>query len=134
MSGTCFIGLDTVTRNGQTPTIQYNQFQMTRVGTKINKARVVSVLTVIAAIIAIGLKLSSKMQSSALFSSVRLPSPPVKVKALYTANPSSVEDRNNMAASPKWAQKTVTLPPLRRGCHLITPKVTSLLLLTHSKP
>jgi hypothetical protein len=23
----------------------------------------------------------------------------------------------------KWAQKTITLPPLRRGCHLITPKI-----------
>ncbi|GAB2285632.1 hypothetical protein Dimus_020074 [Dionaea muscipula] len=26
-------------------------------------------------------------------------------------------------ATPKWAQKTITLPPQRRGCHLITSKV-----------
>ncbi|KAL2344701.1 hypothetical protein Fmac_005986 [Flemingia macrophylla] len=24
---------------------------------------------------------------------------------------------------PKWAQKTVSLPPLRRGCHLVTSKI-----------
>ncbi|KAE9456815.1 hypothetical protein C3L33_11311, partial [Rhododendron williamsianum] len=27
------------------------------------------------------------------------------------------------ATAPKWAQKTITLPPHKRGCHLITPKV-----------
>ncbi|MFS8006132.1 putative thiamine phosphate synthase [Helianthus anomalus] len=26
-------------------------------------------------------------------------------------------------AAPKWAQKTITLPPHNRGCHLITPKI-----------
>ena len=30
------------------------------------------------------------------------------------------------AMVPKWAQKTVTLPPHKRGCHLITPLVTIL--------
>lgn len=37
-------------------------------------------------------------------------------------------ERGSMATSsngPKWAQKTITLPPQRRGCHLITPKVSS---------
>ncbi|XP_027150626.1 uncharacterized protein LOC113750884 isoform X2 [Coffea eugenioides] len=29
------------------------------------------------------------------------------------------------ATSPKWAQKTITIPPQRRGCHLITSKHTS---------
>ncbi|CAN6678280.1 unnamed protein product [Malus baccata var. baccata] len=29
------------------------------------------------------------------------------------------------AGGPKWAQKTITLPPLKRGCHLVTPKGTS---------
>lgn len=50
----------------------------------------------------------------------------VRVNSLYTAKPSSVNsDSNSMAAAvPKWAQKTITLPPQRRGCHLITPKVT----------
>ncbi|KAF8055705.1 hypothetical protein N665_1287s0004 [Sinapis alba] len=35
-------------------------------------------------------------------------------------------DRSSMATStsgPKWAQTTITLPPQRRGCHLITPKI-----------
>ncbi|RZC04105.1 uncharacterized protein LOC114419783 isoform X1 [Glycine soja] len=33
--------------------------------------------------------------------------------------------RDSMAEStvPKWAQKTVSLPPLRRGCHLVTSKI-----------
>ncbi|KAF1872859.1 hypothetical protein Lal_00015961 [Lupinus albus] len=29
----------------------------------------------------------------------------------------------NMATSPKWAQKTITLPPHKRGCHLVTSKI-----------
>lgn len=32
------------------------------------------------------------------------------------------------AMVPKWAQKTVTLPPQKRGCHLITPLVSYLIL------
>ena len=34
-------------------------------------------------------------------------------------------NKDSMAEStvPKWAQKTVSLPPLRRGCHLVTSKV-----------
>ncbi|KAK7251984.1 hypothetical protein RIF29_35634 [Crotalaria pallida] len=28
-----------------------------------------------------------------------------------------------MATAPKWAQKTITLPPHRRGCHLVTSKI-----------
>ncbi|XP_044511093.1 UPF0047 protein C4A8.02c isoform X2 [Mangifera indica] len=70
----------------------------------------------------------STMQSSALFSGV-ISKPPslVRVKALFTANPGTISD-NSMAGSgsssaPKWAQKTITLPPHRRGCHLITPKI-----------
>ncbi|CAL9028374.1 unnamed protein product [Prunus brigantina] len=36
----------------------------------------------------------------------------------------TVNDPNSMAAAgPKWAQKTITLPPQRRGCHLITPQI-----------
>ncbi|TYI82000.1 hypothetical protein E1A91_D05G192200v1 [Gossypium mustelinum] len=55
------------------------------------------------------------MQSSAIFSSK-----PAWVKAVHRT---SSTDSNSMAATvpaPKWAQKTVTLPPLRRGCHLVT--------------
>ncbi|XP_039047963.1 UPF0047 protein YjbQ-like [Hibiscus syriacus] len=58
------------------------------------------------------------MQSSSLFSSK-----PASVKAQY--NTSSV-DSNTMAATvpgTKWAQKTITLPPHRRGCHLVTSQI-----------
>ncbi|CAI9270268.1 unnamed protein product [Lactuca saligna] len=44
------------------------------------------------------------------------------VKALYTPTPRTFGDPSVMAA-PKWAQKTITLPPQKRGCHLITPKI-----------
>lgn len=33
------------------------------------------------------------------------------------------------AVMPKWAQKTVTLPPHTRGCHLVTPLVRMLYFL-----
>ncbi|CAH9086736.1 unnamed protein product [Cuscuta epithymum] len=29
----------------------------------------------------------------------------------------------SMASQPKWAQKTITLPPQTRGCHLVTSKI-----------
>ncbi|KAA0064691.1 UPF0047 protein YjbQ [Cucumis melo var. makuwa] len=57
---------------------------------------------------------------------------PLRVKLLRsnnssTGNPSATAGSSNpslmAAAGPKWAQKTVTLSPHRRGCHLITPKI-----------
>ena len=39
------------------------------------------------------------------------------VKSLHTLSDPSV------MAAPKWAQKTIALPPHNRGCHLITPKI-----------
>ncbi|KAK1388708.1 UPF0047 protein YjbQ [Heracleum sosnowskyi] len=50
--------------------------------------------------------------------------PVTRIQSVYTPtrkNPSS----ESMATSggPKWAQKTITLPPLQRGCHLVTPKI-----------
>ncbi|ESQ34688.1 hypothetical protein EUTSA_v10008709mg [Eutrema salsugineum] len=63
------------------------------------------------------------MQSSTIFFSGVVPSP-LRVRSVFTpANPAT--DRASMATSsgPKWAQKTITLPPQRRGCHLITPKI-----------
>ncbi|KAL9448789.1 hypothetical protein AB3S75_010848 [Citrus x aurantiifolia] len=76
------------------------------------------------------LQLRSSSSASALFSAVKVKppsSPPVRVKALFTKNPGSGTLKNSnpnpMASNPRWAQKTVTLPPLRRGCHLITPKI-----------
>ncbi|PON73265.1 secondary thiamine-phosphate synthase enzyme [Trema orientale] len=54
----------------------------------------------------------------------------LRLNAVFTTQTTAGNDSNSMAASPspspspKWAQKTITLPPLRRGCHLITPKIT----------
>lgn len=52
------------------------------------------------------------------------------IKSVYTptTNPSS----ESMATSggPKWAQKTITLPPLKRGCHLVTAKVLTSICFT----
>lgn len=65
------------------------------------------------------------MQTSSVFLAAKPASAPVRVRSLYTSRtPSTANDPNSMAAAaPKWAQKTITLPPQRRGCHLITPKV-----------
>ncbi|GAB2213962.1 hypothetical protein Droror1_Dr00018290, partial [Drosera rotundifolia] len=54
--------------------------------------------------------------------------PPQRVRFLRRPiTAATVADRSSMAATvvganPKWAQKTITLPPQCRGCHLITPK------------
>ncbi|XP_062165444.1 uncharacterized protein LOC133871967 isoform X2 [Alnus glutinosa] len=65
------------------------------------------------------------MQTSSVFLAAKPASAPVRVRSLYTSRtPSTANDPNSMAAAaPKWAQKTITLPPQRRGCHLITPKI-----------
>ncbi|KAK3018197.1 hypothetical protein RJ639_002890 [Escallonia herrerae] len=51
----------------------------------------------------------------------------ILVKALYTPNKTTFNDPSDSkmaaATAPKWAQKTITLPPQRRGCHLVTPKI-----------
>ncbi|KAJ6414245.1 hypothetical protein OIU84_006964 [Salix udensis] len=65
----------------------------------------------------------SSISPPMLFSSSPRPPPPqvLRVSSLYAAEPSFSDP---MAASaPKWAQKTITLPPHHRGCHLITPKI-----------
>ncbi|XP_051118156.1 uncharacterized protein LOC127242608 [Andrographis paniculata] len=36
----------------------------------------------------------------------------------------SVAAPSSVGTAPKWAQKTVTVPALRRGCHLITSTIT----------
>lgn len=63
---------------------------------------------------------------------VLLTAQPLRVKLLWSSdtsrgNQSATAGTGNpslmAAAGPKWAQKTVMLPPHRRGCHLITPKV-----------
>ncbi|XP_008237871.1 PREDICTED: UPF0047 protein C4A8.02c isoform X3 [Prunus mume] len=58
--------------------------------------------------------------------SLGLSASPVRVVncSLARAPSTTVNDPNSMAAAgPKWAQKTITLPPQRRGCHLITPQI-----------
>ncbi|XP_057489952.1 uncharacterized protein LOC130775960 isoform X1 [Actinidia eriantha] len=71
---------------------------------------------------------SSSSSSSVFLSAKSRPSPlwsPIRIKSLHTTNTpnttSAGYSSNSMAA--KWAQKTITLPPQRRGCHLITPKI-----------
>ncbi|XP_024456402.1 uncharacterized protein LOC18099719 isoform X2 [Populus trichocarpa] len=48
------------------------------------------------------------------------PPPLLRVNSLYTAKPPFTDSM--VADAPRWAQKTITLLPHRRGCHLITPK------------
>lgn len=68
-------------------------------------------------------KTDMQVQSSVLCAAKPL-SPPVRVGAKSLFNTTTANDPSSMAtAGPKWAQKTITLPPLSRGCHLITPKV-----------
>ena len=70
----------------------------------------------------IGLR-GGDMKSSTIFFSGVVP-PSLRVRSVLTP----ATERGSMATSsngPKWAQKTITLPPQRRGCHLITPKVSS---------
>ncbi|XP_030951103.1 uncharacterized protein LOC115974741 [Quercus lobata] len=79
----------------------------------------------------VGSDLEPTMQSSSVFLAAKPPAPaawaPLRVNSLYTSRPptpTTTNDPNSMAAAgPKWAQKTITLPPQRRGCHLITPKI-----------
>ncbi|XP_047329204.1 UPF0047 protein C4A8.02c [Impatiens glandulifera] len=57
------------------------------------------------------------------------PSPPPPGKFISPSSYYSSPRLSSMAAppptvvAPKWAQKTVTLQPLNRGCHLITHKI-----------
>ncbi|KAL1219772.1 hypothetical protein V5N11_028761 [Cardamine amara subsp. amara] len=82
------------------------------------------ILLAIVVVVIIGLRGRLKaMQSSTIFFSSGV-AVPLRVRSVFTpANPAT--DRASMATSsgPKWAQKTITLPPQRRGCHLITPKI-----------
>lgn len=66
--------------------------------------------------------------SAASFGGISKPvSAQIRLKSLYTpatfTDPSSDSMAGSAGTGPKWAQKTITLPPLRRGCHLVTPKV-----------
>ncbi|KAK7290037.1 hypothetical protein RIF29_04158 [Crotalaria pallida] len=49
---------------------------------------------------------------------------PVRVKSEYK-NSTTLNDfsSNLVVPIPKWSQKTINLPPQKRGCHLITSKI-----------
>ena len=49
---------------------------------------------------------------------------PVRVKSQHK-NPATINDPTSMpmVTAPKWSQKTIVLPPLIRGCHLVTSKI-----------
>ncbi|OAY74362.1 UPF0047 protein YjbQ [Ananas comosus] len=66
--------------------------------------------------------------SSALFSAAKPPSSLRRARVRLTSSqynpasaPTSKSKESSMAA--KWAQKTVVIPPQRRGCHLVTSNI-----------
>lgn len=66
------------------------------------------------------------MQASALLGAKPLvPSSSLRIRSVHspTIDTSSSSMAANSSSAPKWAQKTITLSPHTRGCHLITPKV-----------
>lgn len=78
--------------------------------------------------------LGPQMQTSLSFLSAAKPlSSPLRISSSLVTAPTT--DPNSMAASgPKWAQKTITLPPQTRGCHLITPQVLLIIISVLSTP
>lgn len=60
-----------------------------------------------------------EMQASSICVATKVP---FRVKSQHT----QAKHLGSMAeaTAPKWAQKTITLPPQRRGCHLVTSKVS----------
>ena len=80
------------------------------------------------AILLFGLRGTTKAMTTSIFSGVVAP-PTLRVRSVFTPAANPATDRGSMASpsgAPKWAQKTITLPPQRRGCHLITPMVSSI--------
>jgi len=96
-------------------------------------------------VISISISIRQQMQTSLVILGAK-PLPlwlsPIRIKSLYntpkitaTATTSfhdpysggvsmeSAPPATAAATAPKWAQKTITLPPHKRGCHLITPKI-----------
>uniref|UniRef100_A0A7C8Z055 Uncharacterized protein n=1 Tax=Opuntia streptacantha TaxID=393608 RepID=A0A7C8Z055_OPUST len=47
----------------------------------------------------------------------------VRVRSVHSPGVDTPMAATSSASNPKWAQKTITLSPQRRGCHLITSKV-----------
>lgn len=68
--------------------------------------------------------LSLSSSSLVSFGGIAKPfSAPVRLKCQYSPLRTTINNPSDSMASPKWAQKTVTLPPQRRGCHLVTSKI-----------
>lgn len=63
---------------------------------------------------------------------LRIAARPIKTRIVVSQSrtttiddPSSSSSSSiSMATAPRWAQKTITLPPQTRGCHLVTSKVS----------
>ncbi|KAJ8453257.1 hypothetical protein Cgig2_008141 [Carnegiea gigantea] len=49
----------------------------------------------------------------------------VRVRSIHTPGIDTSMAATSSTPTPKWAQKTITLSPQRRGCHLITSKVSA---------
>nr|GME07120.1 UPF0047 protein YjbQ [Ipomoea batatas] len=62
---------------------------------------------------------------------LRIAARPIKTRIVVSQSrtttiddPSSSSSSSiSMATAPRWAQKTITLPPQTRGCHLVTSKI-----------
>ncbi|XP_077209778.1 uncharacterized protein LOC143845354 [Tasmannia lanceolata] len=81
----------------------------------------ISVLTYIFNTNTIFIVLVETMQ--AFFLSAKPLSTPIRVKSQYSPAISNPPLKTSESMAAKWAQKTIVLPPQKRGCHLMTSKV-----------
>lgn len=63
------------------------------------------------------------MQASVFFASKPISSATTRVLRVKSQYTPAISTRTDQSMASKWAQKTIVLPPHRRGCHLITPKI-----------
>nr|GMD25979.1 UPF0047 protein YjbQ [Ipomoea batatas] len=60
---------------------------------------------------------------------MRIAARPIKTRIVVSqSRTTTIDDPSSsssisMATAPRWAQKTITLPPQTRGCHLVTSKI-----------
>nr|GLL34369.1 uncharacterized protein LOC109166322 isoform X1 [Ipomoea trifida] len=60
---------------------------------------------------------------------LRIAARPIKTRIVVSqSRTTTIDDPSSsssisMATAPRWAQKTITLPPQTRGCHLVTSKI-----------
>ncbi|XP_058073288.1 uncharacterized protein LOC131222291 [Magnolia sinica] len=72
--------------------------------------------------ILLGWERLERMQACVFFAAKPSPSP-LRVKSQHSSAISSDSLKTAETMAAKWAQKTVVIPPQKRGCHLITPKI-----------